>query len=58
MAVGFFAAGGQTNGFSQFKVIQSVCQCLDIVVLLVLDREDPIPHAKLSGTNLNIGTCL
>jgi len=42
-------------GSHSSKSIQSVCQCFRIVVLLVgLSR--PLPHAKLSGTNLKIGT--
>ena len=54
--MGFFAAGGETNEFSKFK-IDSIC-------LPTFLRRDsfsiglhrPPPHAKLSGTNPEMGT--
>jgi len=57
MVVAFFAAGGQTNGFSQFKV-DSVClptfpHCGSFSIA----PHRPLPHAKLNGTKPEIGTC-
>ena len=40
----FFAAGGQTNEFSQFGQFSIGLRRL-------------LPHAKLSGTSLKVGTC-
>ena len=37
---GIFDPGGQTNGFSWFKVDSSVCQCFHIAVLLLSDHVD------------------
>jgi len=49
----FFPAGAQTNGFSQFKV-DSIClrtfpHCGSFIIAAA---RRPLPHAKLSGTNL------
>jgi len=52
-----FAVCGQTNRFSQFKV-DSIClpmfpHCGSFTIRL----HRPLPHAKLSGTNLTISDC-
>jgi len=53
----FFAAGGQTNGFSQFKV-DSICfPMFPHCGSLSIGLRRPLPHVKLSGTNPKIGTC-
>jgi len=53
----FFAVGGQTNGFSQFKV-DSICfPTFSHCGSFSIGPLRPLPHAKLSGTNLKIGTC-
>jgi len=44
-------------GSYSLKLIQSVCQCFRIVVLLSIGPSRPLPYAKLSGTNPEIGTC-
>jgi len=54
----FFAAGGQTNGFSRVKV-DSICFSMfpHCGSFIVGRTRRSLPHAKLSGTNLKIGTC-
>ena len=51
-----FCAGGQANGFSQFK-IDSICLPLfPNCGSFSIEPCRPLPHAKLSGTNLKIGS--
>ena len=45
------------RGSHSSKLIQSVCQWFHIVFFSIGQRR-PLPYAKLSGTNLKIGTCL
>jgi len=54
---GFFAAGGQTNGFSQFKADSIFLPMFPHCGSFSIGPLRPLPHAKLSSTNLKIGTC-
>ena len=53
----FFAAGGQTNGLSQFKVNSICLPIFPHCGSLSIGLHRPVPHAKLSGINLKIDTC-
>jgi len=47
----FFAAGGQANGFSQFKVDSIQLPMFQHYDSFSIGLRRPLPHAKLSGTN-------
>ena len=51
-----FSAGGQTNGFSQFKVDLICLPMLAHRGSFSIGSHRPLPYAKLSGTNLKTGT--
>ena len=54
---GFFAAGGQTQWFSQFKVDSMCLPMFPHCGSFGIGPRRPLPYAKLSGTNPEIGTC-
>jgi len=49
------AGGGQTNEFLQFK-LDLICLPMNCGSFTIRSCR-PLPHAKLSGTNPDIGTC-
>ena len=53
----FFAAGVQTNGFSQFNVDSICLPMFPHCGSFSIGPCRPLPYAKLSGTNPEIGTC-
>ena len=53
----FFAVRGQTNGLSQFKVDSICLSMLPHCGSFSIRPCGPLPYAKLSGTNPEIGTC-
>ena len=53
----FFAPGGQTNGFSQFKVYLVCLPMFQHRGTFSIGPCRPLPHAKLIATKLKIGTC-
>ena len=54
---GFFAAGGQTNGFSRFKVDSICLSMFPHHGYFGIGPPRPLSHDKLSGTKLKTGTC-
>jgi len=54
----FFAVCDQANGFSQFKVDSICLPMFPYCGSFTIGPRRSVPYAKLSGTNLKIGTCL
>jgi len=50
---GFFAAGGQINEFSQFKVDLNMFVNVSPLCCFSVELRRPLPHAKLSGTKVD-----
>jgi len=53
----FFAVCGQNNGLSQFKVDSICLSMFQHCGSFSIGPCRPLPYAKLSGTNPEIGTC-